>query len=247
MPGSTWIHVHLPKALHNWRELAREIAIIVVGVFIALFFEQLVERWQWGRKIDAAEAGMRHELLWDDGPQFYQRAAMHPCVVAQLDKIRSAVDSDRSRTEVWTAIDGYWMFPVSYDSIAHEAAATSDVSSHIPQSTLEPYVLAYAVMQNANESGMAEAAEGGRLRALRRSGGRLSDDEARQVLNAVEQLRLDDRLMWNTAQWTLPQLKKIGHLDTRTTHFMMLAARRHYGRRVRDLPSNFPAGLSRFD
>jgi hypothetical protein len=35
------MHVHLPKALHNWRELAREIAIIVVGVFIALFFEQL--------------------------------------------------------------------------------------------------------------------------------------------------------------------------------------------------------------
>ena len=32
------MHVHLPKALGNWGELAREIAIIVVGVLIALLF-----------------------------------------------------------------------------------------------------------------------------------------------------------------------------------------------------------------
>lgn len=74
------MHVHLPKPLHGWREFAKEIAIVVVGVLIALFFEQLVERWQWHSKIDAAEAAMQRELFYDDGPQIYERYAMHPCV-----------------------------------------------------------------------------------------------------------------------------------------------------------------------
>lgn len=237
------MHVHLPKPLHNWRELAREIAIIVVGVLIALFFEQLVERWQWRHKIGAAEAAMRHELLWDNGPQIYQRAAMHPCVVAQLDRIRATVESDQNRAQVWSAINGYWVFPVSYDSVAHEAAATSDVSSHIDQSALEPYVLVYGVMPNANQAAIAEAAEAGRLRALRKAGGTLSHEEATQVLNAVEQLRVDDQMMSDMAQWSLPQLRKLGGVDPKAVGFFMTMARRHYGGCVRYLPPDYPNGL----
>jgi hypothetical protein len=37
------MHVHLPKALHGWRELAKEVGIIVLGVLIALTFEQIVQ------------------------------------------------------------------------------------------------------------------------------------------------------------------------------------------------------------
>ena len=98
--------IHLPKVPHGWRELAKEIAIIVVGVLIALFAEQIVQGWEWRNKVSVAKASMRHELLWDDGPQVYQRAAMHPCVVAQLDRIRKAAVGSGTRREIAGLIDG---------------------------------------------------------------------------------------------------------------------------------------------
>ena len=83
---------HLPKVPHSWRELAKEIAIIVLGVLIALFFEQLVQEWDWRQKVQAADRAMRDELLNDDGPEIYVDAAIHPCIVSRLDAIRSAVE-----------------------------------------------------------------------------------------------------------------------------------------------------------
>jgi hypothetical protein len=60
------MHIHLPKALHGWREVAREMTIIIASVLIALLAEQLVQ--QWDRKVQAEETAMRFELLGDDDP-----------------------------------------------------------------------------------------------------------------------------------------------------------------------------------
>jgi len=38
------MHFHLPKPLHGWREFAGEVGVIVLGVLIALGFEQIVSR-----------------------------------------------------------------------------------------------------------------------------------------------------------------------------------------------------------
>jgi len=41
------MHFHLPKPLHGWREFVGEVAIIVLGVLIALGAEQVVEWLHW--------------------------------------------------------------------------------------------------------------------------------------------------------------------------------------------------------
>src|SRR6185312_11700871 len=73
----------------DWRENVREFVIVVAGVFVALVAQQAVNAWDWHRKVQASEDAMRWELLADDGPEIYQRAAMHPCIVASLDSIGS--------------------------------------------------------------------------------------------------------------------------------------------------------------
>jgi hypothetical protein len=36
------MEIHKPKPIHNWRELATEVGVVVVGIFIALSAEQLI-------------------------------------------------------------------------------------------------------------------------------------------------------------------------------------------------------------
>jgi hypothetical protein len=237
------MHFHLPKPLHGWRELAGEISIIVVGVLIALFFEQLVQRWEWNHKVEAAEEAMKHELLWDDGPQLYQRAALHPCIVARLDAIRAAVEEHRSRAELSKVIDGYWINPLTYDTIAQKAADASDVSSHISQSALEPYVIGYSVMPRADQIASDEGVQYADLQAMKRNGGELSGAETSKVLSAVERLRNDNRIMLESAVWALPQIERLGQLDQQRLAHFMSAARKHYGTCVRDVPADFPKGV----
>src|SRR5947209_7153590 len=114
------MHFHLPKPLHGWRSFVGEVAIIVFGVLIALSAEQLVERWHWAQKLHASQDAMRTELLFDDGPQLYHRAAVHDCLQQKLQQIRSAIEARRSRAELVRLTDGYDLRIMSFDTIAHD-------------------------------------------------------------------------------------------------------------------------------
>ena len=49
------MEIHRPKAVHSWRELLKEIGIIVIGVVIALGAEQAVESLHWMRQVDVGD------------------------------------------------------------------------------------------------------------------------------------------------------------------------------------------------
>ena len=73
------MHVHLPKALHGWRELTKEVGIIVLGVLIALGFEQLVQEWRW--RVEARHT--RQALVNEIGiPALFaiERLALQQCL-----------------------------------------------------------------------------------------------------------------------------------------------------------------------
>ena len=56
------MHFHVPKPLHGWRELAGEVGIIVLGVLIALGFEQVVEAMRWRSEVGHFRKAVDHEL-----------------------------------------------------------------------------------------------------------------------------------------------------------------------------------------
>ena len=57
------MHFHLPKPLHGWREFAGEVGIIVLGVLIALGFEQVVEDVHWRGEVREAKAALAAALM----------------------------------------------------------------------------------------------------------------------------------------------------------------------------------------
>jgi len=225
-----------PKPWHDWRNDGRELAIVVIGVLIALLAQQLVQDWEWKAKVAAAERAMRHEMLWDNGPQLYQRAAMHPCAVQRLDAIRAAVETGKPRGQVTTLIDSYWAPYFSYDTIARDAANTSDVASHMPADTMDLYAIVYTQMAPMTRNSEREVSDLAQLRALSRSGGALTPPERDKILSAVEALRSDDHLMWLVSGWTMPKLRELGPLDADRVREMLADARDHYPDCVKSLP-----------
>ncbi|HEX3422584.1 MAG TPA: hypothetical protein VHS33_04180 [Sphingomicrobium sp.] len=73
------MHFHLPKPLHGWREFAGEVGIIVIGVLIALSFEQLAVTIQNRANAHEAREAVRAEVsenLW----WIQDREDYEPCI-----------------------------------------------------------------------------------------------------------------------------------------------------------------------
>jgi hypothetical protein len=84
------MHVHLPKPLHGWREFAGEVGIIVLGVLIALGFEQVVEELSWHERTRAAVNDLKSESE-NNFALMAERVTVQPCVDAQLDRLMAHV------------------------------------------------------------------------------------------------------------------------------------------------------------
>ena len=221
--------IHKPKPWHGLREFLKEYVIIVVGVLTALAGEQVVERLDWAHKVHTAEDAMRAELLVDDGPQVYQREAMHDCLVARLDAIRAGVENGVGRADLVKLIDGYHLDFLTYDTLAHDDATHAGVSDHMSAAARDAWANAYSAMPIMERTNAAEAQDLARLRALRHSGGALSEAEQTHVLDAVEALRVEEHNMANSAAYILPGLRHLGAFDPARMKIFLDHARAWYG------------------
>jgi hypothetical protein len=183
---------------------------------------------------------MRAELLVDDGPQVYQRAAMHDCLVDRLNLIRAGVENGMSRADLSRLIDGYRLNFLSYDTLAHDDATHAGVADHMSQADLAAWTKIYSMMPTMERTNAAEAQDLARLHALRHTGGALSEAEQSHVLDAVEALRVEEYSMADAAAFVLPDLRRVGRLDPTRMAFFLNDARGWYGPAcVRDKPNGW--------
>jgi len=93
------MHFHIPKPLHGWREFVGEVAIIVLGVTIALSAEQLVQHWSWHRQSVETKRALSSEL--ESSALFaIERVAVQQCL---RDRIKHLTDKLNSGATNWTA------------------------------------------------------------------------------------------------------------------------------------------------
>ena len=84
------MHFHLPKPLHGWRAFAGEVGIIVVGVLIALAFEQVAESWSWYERSGEGVEAIRGEMA-DNYNFAAEMAVTAPCIDRQLAALEDKV------------------------------------------------------------------------------------------------------------------------------------------------------------
>jgi hypothetical protein len=76
----------MPKPMRGWRAFAGEIAIIVIGVLIALGAQSMIERWHWRGETQIAEQAFRDELGSTAGFA-YERLIIQPCLRRRITEI----------------------------------------------------------------------------------------------------------------------------------------------------------------
>src|SRR5690349_2709952 len=108
------MHFHLSKPLHGWREFAGEVGIIVLGVLIALGFEQVVEKLSWYERTRAAVSDLKSESE-NNFAIMAERVTVQPCVDAQLDRLMAHVLTvDQAASNTVDSIDTHTMGAVAF-------------------------------------------------------------------------------------------------------------------------------------
>ncbi len=234
---------HLPKVPHSWRELGKEIGIIVVGVLIALAAEQSVQSIEWRHKVDAALDDMDNELSAGDGPQAYARLAVHDCVAKHLAGLRASIEKgDRSGSR--RLIDQFWLPSRTWDSLAREGATAADVATHMPHERMLQYRIAYEMIPDMQRLAEKELVDLGHLRALPVSGGTLSTEEKLPEIDAIEALKIDNDTFARESRFVLARIKKMNiRLDRNFVERDFGEARGHYGDCITAPSLAAPAGI----
>jgi len=82
------MHFQLPEPTHGWPSFAGEVAIVVIGVLIALGAQSLAERWHWSGEVRIANDGFREELGTGAGMAF-ERLIIQPCLRGRIRELSS--------------------------------------------------------------------------------------------------------------------------------------------------------------
>jgi hypothetical protein len=140
------MHLHLPKPLHGWRELAGEVGIIVLGVLIALGAEQVVETIHGNAQVREFRRAVDNELAYDLG-SYKQRLMLGPCVRARLAELDHVIASDRAGRPI--RMHGLSHWPVSFSlRTSVWAGRTNDVETRMPLQTRLAYASIYDDLAN---------------------------------------------------------------------------------------------------
>ena len=204
--------VHTPKGpVHGWRAFLGEVGVIVLGVLIALAAEQAVQNLEWRGKVAAAQDAMRLELLEDDGPQAFVRAAIAPCLKTRIDAVVAALETGVvDRPQLHALVEAYSPPRRTWDSEAWKAALASDVGTHMGAQTLVAWSKPYGLMPLMEDTEREARRTLDGLRGFRRTPGPLSEVEADRLLPLAQTLARLDTQLDRTSRNVLSNMRKLG-------------------------------------
>lgn len=164
------MRVRVPAPIHGWRAFAGEVGIVVLGVLLALGAGQIVDQWQWSRKVATIRNSLSSELS-NDRARWEWDVTSTACAIRQIDALdvwlrqgapgrplpdTSAIDARGlflwMHSANWTLatssnaldhfpIEDQLAYAAMYDGIAHRQVELEKVTDLMAQvGTLLPFV-----------------------------------------------------------------------------------------------------------
>ncbi len=190
---------------NGWQAVAWELAIVTLGIIIALGVQQWTDERAWRAKARAATAALRDEVAIH---YFYSAEwrEVEPCVMAQIDRLqqRLLASGDRLEPAPVHSEPGFAFFVVrlplrEFESNVWQATIAEGVSSHLAGRVRRELNAHYARVQSMADLSRQNAAD------------------TQQLLSLSQPLQLDP-----TVRFSL--LLKLNELRGRTEHMGFVSA-----------------------
>lgn len=125
------------KPPHGWRVVSWELAVVVVGVLIALAAQQWAEDRSWHRKARAATEALRTEVA-DQYRYAVEWRLVEPCVLAQIDRLQQRLLGSGARLDPAPVHSepGFAFYVIrmpnrNYEEAVWQASVTDGVNTHL--------------------------------------------------------------------------------------------------------------------
>jgi len=211
------MRIGLPNEGERWHRFAMEIAIVVIGVLIALGAQQIVTDWNEKQQANTALAAVRQELAVNAGT-FEERTLQQPCIERRLDEM-SRVLREARRTGRLPALDkiGRSIARPTLRS-AWEEAAQSGAVHRWPARDRIAIASTYSQQQPSDAMTLAEAALWMRMDTSEMTGKAVSPGDLTLLSEILGQLRF---YSWNNGIDARQQLDQITALGIAANYRMI--------------------------
>jgi hypothetical protein len=206
------VDIHKPKAVHSWRELLKEIGIIVIGVVIALGAEQAVESIHWMRQVDVGEATLKGAFV-QEVQNAASRDVQADCITRRLAFLSSVVQRSSQDGEL-PPMDAVGHPPYTPWTIGSwEALVASQTVSHLPRQKMIDYSIIAQMTTFLSGLSDREEAQWTTLDTMVGPGRRLSDVEAENLRVALAEASDSNSLMRRTSARLRDLVKATGLVE----------------------------------
>jgi hypothetical protein len=196
-------HKHGP--IKNWREFAREIGIIVIGIVIALGGEQAIEAIQHRHEVQEVRKSLKDEMAFNLGT-LKEAVDEIPCSTRRLDEIERWANSSRTGHPLQLArlADGPHL---NIFRTAAWRAAPTDALARLPLEERNSYAYWYDGVATATVQRQTILALWADIRKLSRAH-RLSEEQQLELADEIDQIRSTYKLMDSANNFYWPPLAK---------------------------------------
>jgi hypothetical protein len=203
------MHIHKPKAVARLGEFLSEIAVISVGILIALGAEQAVEAMRWTEKVQASRREIFGEIR-QDAAYFAFRVAAADCVVRRLDELNTITESvARRETVLPVNLVGLHLGNLLSDN-AWQNARAEQTLTHFPKAELERLSDFYAQEENIKTWMSDDETVWSSLRILEGDPNRLSSADVALLRDRLQQARIHEFLIALNAKEELERARAVG-------------------------------------
>jgi len=148
------MEMHKPRPIHNWRELATEIGVIVLGILIALGLEQAVEGHHTRERTEVAQRAVDTEVRFNLA-KINRELDMRDCMAKQTAALSAAIGRNDQGQLRRLLVTGAFVEPFPWTDAAWRAAVASGAADRFDQARRRNYWLIYGTV-NAADRGQDE-------------------------------------------------------------------------------------------
>lgn len=202
--GGIAMHLHVPKPIHGWKQFFNEVAVIAVGIAIALGGEEIVSHWNEERSASKAFEAIKDEIGINLG-RMQARALTADCIDRRLDEVAAYIERPEGRKRPsWVGRPQIW----AMQSSAVSAARSYGSLTVLPREEQMAISTIYGTMDQFADVEKDEQWSWAELRSITEDRD-LTDSDKASLRQAIQRARYAAWLLRTTAQQAIDEAKAI--------------------------------------